>query len=411
MAAVRGLLAHREFRLLFLGQTASTIGDQVVRVALALYVTQIGSPTDVGLVLAANAVPLLVFLLLGGVWADRLPRHRLMLAADAARGTLHAVLAVLILAGGVQIWQIVLIEAGFGTAEGFFRPAYTGLIPQTVPPDRIQSAKAATSLTETLGGFVGPALATLLVVGVGAGWAFAVDAATFAISAAFLVPMRPEPRGHPAAPAPLLRDLREGWSAVRDRSWVWVTIAAFSLEVLCSFALWMTLGPTVAADVHGSRALFGVLAAVMGVGTFAGAIIGFRWRPRYPLRDGIALVLVSPASTAAFALGAPLAALVPMYLASGVGVALFIVWWETALAERIPPHLLSRVTSYDWLGSLGLMPVGFIVAGPLAAALGAREVLAAGAALGFAALLGAVMTRPVRSLARLEPAAPTGRRP
>jgi hypothetical protein len=394
---VRGLLRHREFRLLFLGQTASTIGDGVVRVALALYVTQIGSPTDVGIVLAAGTVPLLAFLLLGGVWADRLPRHRLMLAADGARGALHALLAVLILTGVVEVWHIVAIEACFGSAEAFFRPAYTGLIPQTVPLEQLQPAKAATGLVETAAGFVGPALATVLVVGVGGGWAFAVDAATFAVSAAFLLPMRPERRGEAVAPTTLLGDVREGWGAVRGRPWVWITIAAFSVEIMCSYALFQTLGPTIAADVHGGRAVFGVLAAILGAGTIAGSLIGFRWRPRHPVRTGIAMVVLSPVSTGLFALDAPLAVLVPVYLAAGAGIALFIVWWETALAERIPAHLLSRVTSYDWLGSLGLMPVGFIVAGPLAAAFGTREVLAVGAALGLCALTAALARSEVRS--------------
>ncbi len=127
------VLREREFRLLWLGQSASTIGDRLVFVALALYVTEIGSPTDVGLVLAAHAVPFVAFLVLGGVWADRLPRHRVMVVTDVVRALMHAVLAALIFTGAVEIWHIVVIEAVFGAAEAFFRPAYTGLVPQTVP--------------------------------------------------------------------------------------------------------------------------------------------------------------------------------------------------------------------------------------------------------------------------------------
>jgi predicted MFS family arabinose efflux permease len=396
---VRRLLRHREFRLLFLGQTASTVGDQVVIVALALYVTQIGSPTDVGLVLAAHTVPLVALILFGGVWADRLPRHRLMLAADGVRGAVHALLAVLILAGSVHVWEIVVIEAVFGSAEAFFRPAYTGLIPQTVPAEELQPAKAATNLVETVAGFLGPALATALVVGVGAGWAFAVDAATFVVSALFLIPMRPPRRGEATAPASMLVDLREGWSAVRARPWVWITIAAFSFELLCSFGPWQTLGPTIAEQVHGRRAVFGVLVAAQGAGTLLGSLAGFRLRPAHPLRLGIALVLLAPTTTLAFALGAPVAALLPLYVLTGAGIALFIVWWETALAQRVPAHLLSRVTAYDWMGSLGLMPIGLIAAGPLAAALGARAVLAGGAMIGLVALTIALLSREVRALA------------
>ncbi len=131
--------------MLWLGQTASTIGDRLVFVALALYVTEIGTPTDVGIVLAAHALPLVAFLLLGGVWADRLPRHKVMVATDAIRFGAHALLAVLIFTGAVEIWHIVVIEAVFGAAEAFFRPAYTGLMPQTVPEELLQEANAATA--------------------------------------------------------------------------------------------------------------------------------------------------------------------------------------------------------------------------------------------------------------------------
>jgi MFS family permease len=177
-----GVLRERNFRLLFLGQSASTIGDRVVRVALALYVTDIGSPTDVGIVLAAATFPLVAFVLVGGVWADRLPRHRVMVVTDLVRGGLHALLAALIFTGAVEIWHIVVIEALFGTAEAFFRPAYSGLVPQTVEEEQIQDAKALSAALETTAEFAGPALATALVLGLGAGWAFAVDAATFFVS-------------------------------------------------------------------------------------------------------------------------------------------------------------------------------------------------------------------------------------
>ena len=185
---MRRVLQEREFRLLWLGQSASTIGDRLVFVALALYVTEIGTPSDVGIVLAAHAIPLVAFVMLGGVWADRLPRHLVMVATDVVRARMHTLLAVLIFTGTVEIWHIVVIEAVFGAAEAFFRPAYTGLMPQTVPEELVQDANAATALVNTVAEFAGPALATALVLGIGAGWAFALDAATFVVSAAFLHP-------------------------------------------------------------------------------------------------------------------------------------------------------------------------------------------------------------------------------
>ena len=401
---MRTLFSHREFRLLFAGQAASTVGDRIVTVALALYVTEIGSPTDVGLVLAAHALPLVGFLLLGGVWADRLARHRVMLATDVVRALLHGLLAVLILTGAVRVWHIVVIEALFGTAEAFFRPALTGLVPQTVPDEDLQPAKALTGALETTAGFAGPALATVLVFGVGAGWAFAADAATFVVSAAFLGRMRPRARGAPAAREPLRVELREGWGAVRSRAWVWATIAAFSVSLLCSFAPWQTLGPTIAGAEHGNRAVFGLLATVQGVGTTVGAFAAFRWRPRHPMRAGLLATLAWPLGGGAFAAGAPVAALVPAYLVAGTGLSLFIIWWETALAQRIPPHLLSRVTSYDWMGSLALLPLGYLLAGPLGEALGSSHVLLAGCALALSAQVAALCVRESWTMRRLEPA-------
>jgi MFS family permease len=400
---VRALLSHRDLRLLLCGQTASTIGDRIVFVALALYVTDIGSPSDVGLVLAAHAVPLVGFLLIGGVWADRLPRHRVMIATDLIRFGLHATLAALIFTGAVEIWHIVVIEALFGTAEAFFRPAYTGLVPQTVPEDQIQPAKAAFGTVETVSEFLGPALATALVLGVGPGWAFAIDAATFLVSAAFLAPLRPRSRGEPAVRTTVLAELREGWTEVRSRAWVWAIIVAFSLALLTSFGPWMTLGPTVSEELYDTRAVYGILAAAIGIGTISGAVVGFRWRPRHPMRAGMLLSLPWPAAIGAFALGLPVAVLIAAFVIAGFGIALFGVWWETALAERVPPHLLSRVTAYDWMGSLALLPLGYVLAGPLGEALGAVEVLAAGGAIGLVALLASLCVRDVRTLAGAEP--------
>jgi MFS family permease len=398
---VRGVFSHREFRLLLYGQAASTIGDRIVFVALALYVTDLGSPSDVSIVLACHAVPLVGFLLIGGVWADRLPRHRVMVVTDLVRFGLHALLAVLIFTGTVEIWMIALIEAGFGTAEAFFRPAYTGLVPQTVPEEEIQSAKAAFGTVETVAEFAGPALATALVLLVGPGSAFAIDAATFLVSAAFLVQMRPRERGAVGERTTVLAELREGWSEVRSRTWVWAIISVFSIGVFTGFGPYMTLGATISIEHWDTRAVYGILASVMGVGTIVGALIGFRWRPRYPMRTGMLLTLPWPAFFVVFAIGLPVALLVAVAFFAGLGIMLFGIWWETALAERVPPHMLSRVTAYDWMGSLALLPIGYVLAGPLGEALGATEVLAVGGAIALAALLCAFLVRDVRQLERL----------
>jgi MFS family permease len=419
------VLRHRDFRYLWLAQSSSVIGDCIVIVALALFVIELtGSATDLGLVLAASSLPLVAFLLLGGVWADRLPRHRVMVVTDLVRFTLHALLAVLIFTGTVRIWQLIAIEALFGTAEAFFRPAANGLLPQTVPEDEIQQANALSSLSNNIGEFAGPALATALVLGLGAGWAFALDAGTFLLSAALLSRVRPRRRivvpsvadspTPPAtaagagangdapntAPAGVWADIRDGFREVRSRDWVWATLAAFCVALFTGLAPWFVLGPVVAREQYGEVGIYGVVSAVLGIGTIAGSLLGIGWQPRFPMRAAMIAIILWPAAAVLYALGATLWLVVPAMLIGGGGIALFDVWWMTALSERIPADKLSRVSSYDWMVSLALLPLGYVLAGPLASALGSVDVLIGGSLLAAVALALGLLPRETRMLER-----------
>ncbi len=397
------VLRVRDFRLLWLGQTVSLLGDGVVVVAIGLYVTHLtGDPADVGLVLTAYAAPLVLLVLLGGVLADRLPRQRVMVVSDTVRAVLHAVLALLIVTGTVRIWQMVVIGALFGSAEAFFRPAYTGLVPQTVDEERIQEAQGLSGASAELSEVAGPALATALVLGVGAAAAFALDALTFVVSALLLLRIRPRQRGQPAAPASVLTDLRAGWVAVRERAWVWATVLAFSFSLLVALAPFFVLGAALADRHYGTGAVYGLSNAAWGVGTVSGVLVGARWRPRLPMRAALLAALPWPACISVFALGPPVQVLYPVMGLAGIGIGLFAVWWETALATRIPPHLLSRVSAWDWMGSLALLPLGYLLAGPLAAAVGAQPLLAWGGLLGTAGMALALLPRSTRRLTRLD---------
>lgn len=413
MHALPRLWREPDFRWLFLSQSISTTGDRLVLVALALLVTErTGSTTDLGIVIAAQTTALVTFLLIGGVWADRLPRHRIMVSTDLIRAALHTLLAVLIFADALELWALVAIEVCFGAAEAFFRPAYSGLVPQTVPEELIQEANAANGLTQTLAEFAGPALATVIVVTLGTGAAFAIDAATFLLSASLLALVRPRPRGERPERASLAAELRDGWREVRSRAWVWVTIAVFACHLVLGFAPYVVLGPMVAGDRYGDPALWGWVAASVGLGTAGGALLALRWRPPLPLRTGILATVPFGLVLLIFALGAPLALVLPCAVAAGTGLSLFGVWWETALAQRIPPEALSRVASYDWMGSFALLPPGLVLIGLLADGVGATTVMAVAGVTASLLVLLALIPRETRRLRRLagapEPALRSG---
>ena len=400
---MQAALRSRSFRLLWLGQSVSLIGDALVIVAIGLFVTRLtGDPGDVGVVLAAYSVPLVLFVLLGGVVADRLPRQWVMVAADTVRGTVHLTLAVLIVTGWVRIWHMVVIGVVFGASQAFFQPAYTGLVPQTVPESDIQSAQALGGVSRELASFVGPALATFLVLTVGGAAAFALDGVTFAISALTLLGVQARQRGTPGERSGLLTELREGWTATRERGWVWATIAAFSLAILVALGPFFVLGPAVSRHVYGTDAVYGITNAMWGVGTVAGTLIGGWLRPRRPMLVGVLVGAFWPAQIAVFAAGPPPALLYPFTILAGMGLGVFAVAWETALAQRIPAHLLSRVSAWDWMGSLALLPVGYLLAGPVADLVGGVEVLLAGGVIGTVAILLALTPTSTRTLTRLD---------
>ena len=415
LSEIRRVLGHRDFRFLWLAQSSSVIGDYLVMVALALFViARTGSASDLGFVLAAKALPLIGFLLVGGVWADRLPRHRVMIATDLVRFTLHGLLAVLIFAGTVPIWQLVVIEVGFGSAEAFFRPAADGLLPQTIPEEDIQQARALTAMSNNIAEFAGPALATALVLGAGAGWAFALDALTFLASAAFLTRVRPRPRGaaaaaptgdppEPAVARSLWGEIRAGSAEVRARTWVWATLFSFCGALFFGLAPWFVLGPLIARSQYGHLSVYGILEATIGVGTIIGALLGIGWRPRFPMRAAMLAITAWPVAAILYASGVTLLVVLPVTLVAGTGIAVFDILWTTALAERIPPASLSRVSSYDWMISGGLLPLGYAIAGPLGQSVGVVEVMVGGSCLALLAFAAGLAPRETRMLERLAP--------
>jgi MFS family permease len=377
-----GALSDRSFRLLFIGQGISAIGDGIAPVALAFAVLDLtGSVGDLGLVLAARSAPLILLVLIGGVWSDRLSRQAVMLVSDLIRAGVQGGSAALLLMGSAHVWQLATLQAVYGGAKAFFGPAATGLTPQTVKPDHVQQANALMGVSENFATVIGPALGGVFVVAAGAGWGLAFDGVAFLVSAVSLRMMRLTAITLPPRRS-TITELREGWQAFRSRTWLWTSVASLTLIVTVVFAPLDVLGPEVARTRLGGAGAWAAISAASGIGAVLGGVAGLRWKPRHPLRAGFLLTLVAePVFLSLLAGGGELAAIVAFALLSGTGATLFNVFWFTALQHEIPPGELSRVSSWDHLGTYALQPIGLAVVGPVAVAAGIATTLYAAAAL------------------------------
>jgi len=394
-----GALQEKQFRLLWAGQAVSAFGDGLYPIALAFAVVELtGSAADLGLVFIAVLIPRVVLVLGGGVWADRLRRQRVMLGADVLRCFVQALTALFLFSGGTELWPLIVLSVLYGAGDAFFQPAITGLVPEAVRPDRIQQANALLSLTRNASFLAGPVAAGVVVATAGPGWAIAVDAATFAVSAAFLAAMR-LPRIEHGERKPFVAELRAGWREVRSRTWVWTSIVYFAIWNV-ALAPMFVLGPFVAKESLGGAESWGVIVTCAGVGSLVGAAVALRVKPRRPLATGFLLfglcalepaLLAGPASTPIVAAAAALG-----FGGTAFGGAL----WLTALQERIPSASISRVSAYDWLGSIVFKPAGYALLGPLVAAFGTRSTLLASAAVIAAASVVGSSLASIRAVGR-----------
>jgi MFS family permease len=400
-------LRHREFRLLFTGRATTILGSAMAPVALAFAVLDItGSKTDLGLVLAARSLPQLLFLLVGGIWADRLPRHRVMVASDLVSGASQAAVAALLITGNAEIWHLVAFGIVNGTSTAFFFPASQGIVPQTVPPGLLQQANALLRLVLN-GSFIGgAALGGLLVAAFGSGTAIAIDSATFFAGAVFIGAMR-LPASLRLESTNFLADLAVGWKEFRARTWLWVIVLQFSFVNAVEGGALNVLGPVVAEEELGGARDWGLILAAQALGMVAGGLLGLRFQPRRMLLVATLAILLMPGVlvTLGFPLALPL--IVGAAFLAGIGIEMFGILWDTTMQQQIPGEMLSRLYSYDMVGSIALMPIGYAVAGPVAELLGVQTTLWAAAGVAVAATLPVLLVRDVQRLERkpaLEPA-------
>ncbi len=402
-----GPLLERQFRLLWIGQTASAAGDALIFVAVAFAVLQVGgSAGDMGIVFAAFTVANVALVLAGGVWADRLPRQLVMVACDVVRGVAELILALLLLSGTAQVWHIAVGAAAIGGAGAFFQPASTGLIPQTVSPGRLQQANALMSLSRNGTRIFGPPISGLLIALSSTGVVFLVDALTFAVSAVSLLMLRPTPAGpRPEEPQPFFAELAGGWREVASRPWIVAAIFTFAVTNMAA-APFIILGPVVAQAHFGGAAAWGLILTGGGIGGVIGGILALRIRPRRPLMTGF-LIMAALALPPLSLIGPlPVALIAASSMLSLIAIELSNTWWYTMLQQHVPEHARSRVSSYDWLVSLVFQPLGFLLAGPLAAGIGLTPTLLGAAALGLAGNYGVLLVRSVREVRWVDDPAP-----
>jgi MFS family permease len=394
-----GALQEPQFRLFWLGRTTSAIGDGLIGVALAFAVIhETGSAADLGLVMACFTFGRAGLVVVAGVWADRLPRRLVMITADVVRAVGQGVVAFLLISGTAEIWHLAVAAFVSGAANAFFGPSSTAFVPDAVSPGRLQQANALISTSGSAAELLGPAVSGLLVWSVGAGWVFAIDAASYAFSAAFLLAMRVRetPREERR---PFLREVVGGLRMVVERRWLWVSLASFALGNV-ALASYFVIAPVVAErELDGARD-WGLILSGGSVGALAGSLLALRWRPTRPLLVGNLVMLLEPAMFLALIPPLPLVGLAICTAMTFLGIALFNALWETVLQERVPRRALSRVTSLDWLVSFVFMPIGYTIAGPLSENVGIKTTLGFGAALAAAAVALPLCFAGVRDLRR-----------
>ena len=394
-----GPLADRSFRLLWLAATTFAVGSAFVTVAMAFAVLGIGgNATSLGLVLLVGTGAGTASFQIAGVWADRLSRRNVMLAADLVRLVVEAAVAVLLLTGHARIWQLAVGNALVAMATAFFNPASTSLVAEMVRPERLQKANSLLSVSSSATSVVGPALSGLLVAAAGAGWAFVVDAASFAGSAAFLLTMPSLGRVRPTRQR-FFTEFAAGWHEVASRNWAWVTLIGNALGNM-TLAIFLVLGPVLAVQRLGGASGWGLVSSGMAVGVLLGGLGAIWHKPRRPIAFGMAITALTALPMLALAARLPLYLIVAAAVVGMSGVLVLNTNWATTIQQLVPNEVLSRFRSYDYMLAFIAMPVGYAIAGPLETAFGADEVLVAAAVVAVVANAIPAMLPAVRAIIR-----------
>ena len=388
------------FAWFYAARLVSTSGSTMAPIALAFAVLDVtSSASALGLVLAARTVPMVFFLLLGGVVSDRFSRSLVMQASNLLSTGTQGVVAFLVISGQANLWSLALLEAANGTVSAFSMPAMTGILPQLAPRTLLQQANALLSFSRAGLSVLGPTVAALLVVSVGSGWALAVDAATWLVAAGLMTRVRLPARSSSGHDAGMLRELREGWSVFTGHTWLWVVVGGFAVLNAIHAGAWFTLGPALARDTFGAAG-WGLILSAESVGLLLATVVMLQVRVRRPLLSGMLGVALLGPALLTLGLDPRVGPMLVVAFFSGAGQEVFGIGWSVAIQENIDEAVLSRAYSYDALGSFVAMPVGQIVYGPLGETFGYRDVLVVSGVAYLAVVLLVLSSRSVRRLRR-----------
>lgn len=400
MSAASAIWGNAHYRRLLLARTISNVGNGIMPIALAFGVLDLpgATPTSLSIVLAAQAVPLVLMLPIGGVVADRLGRARVIAVTDIVLSGFVFTAAALFITGNATVPLLAGLSFVMGILNGLWWPAMSGLVPEVMKDDSdLQSANAYISVASNGGLIAGNAIGGLLVAAFGSGIAIAIDATTFLVAGVLVLTFRQVSTAHHSGES-MVGDLVHGWRVFTSFTWVWVVTLSFSFVVMVLRGAEEVMGPVLALEAYGGAAGWAFVLACMSAGLLVGAVTGSRIRVRRPIMFGMLVSLVLPVWLVSLAFALPLPVVAAGAFAWGIAIELFMVLWFTALQTHVPREALSRVNAYDAMGSLMFGPIGLALAGPLVAAIGleAGFLIAAGVAL--VAILASLLSSSVRGL-------------
>ena len=392
-----GPLRLPAFRYLFSARAISYVGTYLAPIAVAFAILDNGGgATAVGLSFAAWTLAQVTMLSFGGVVGDRVARRTVMIGSDIASTAVRATMGVLLVSGHAEVWQLIALQACGGAAVAFYSPASYGLVREVVPEDQLQQANGLLAIARYAAFPLGAAIGGSIVALIGPGTALLVDAGTYAASALLLLQIRVTSIAK--AGAGFFRELREGWSAFVEQTWVWVLVLYVSLYFLLTYAPFFVLGPYVAKHTMDGARSWAFVVTGEGVGALLGGVAGLRWRPRQPMVTTGLLLMVTAAQDLVLAFHPTTVLLTLTATGAGFAFALGSVVWDTTLQRKVAPEKLARVASYGWMGAMVFLPAGYALAGPIAMAIGLKTYLTISAAWIVASTLFVIRLRAVREV-------------